>query len=369
MVMTYLRRAYSNFAAYVFDVPPRLMAFLFLLLLVSLPVAGISSTYLSALIYASIIAIFAMSWDLLGGRTGQISLGHALFFGLGGYTTALLFKFYGLPTIVTIPAALLVGALVSLLIGFPCLRVKGPYLALVTMAFPLIVSSVVKWSPLTPVTGGEFGVRLPAFFPSFPIAQQRIAEYYLALLLFFAAAVIMYKIANSKTGIVFVSILDDEVASKACGINVTKQKLIAFVISGVFASLAGCLQAHILKIVNPPMFDLSLSFAVVIVTYLGGIGTIYGPIVGAYIYVLLDRILLSQATLNQILGWFGLEVPRNFEFAKLLIFVLIVLVLVIKWPRGIARFTTDRLEDLEEARDLDERGKRIWKRYKSKKTD
>lgn len=367
MVMRNLRRAYSSFAAHVFDIPPRFMVFLFLSILLLLPMTDLGPYYLSIIIYANVLAIFAVSWDLLVGRTGQISLGHAIFFGIGSYSTALLFKYYGLPVWITIPIAMLIGALAALLLGFPCLRVKGPYLALVTMAFPLIISNIVKWSPLIPIFGGEFGIRrLPAFFPFLPIRQARIAEYYLTLFLLFVSSVIIYKIANSKTGIVLTSILDDELASKACGINVTKYKLMSFIISGLFGTLAGCVQTHILKVANPPMFGLTLSFAPVIITFLGGIGTIYGPIVGAYIYTILDKYLLT-ILLPKLCEYFNVTLPREFEYAKLLIFTVIVVILVIKWPRGVARFTTDKLEDLEEARDLDERGPRIWKRYKRKK--
>jgi len=367
MVIGYLRRAYSSFAAHVFDVPPRLMAFLFLMILLLVPAAGLGPYYLSIMIYANVVAIFAASWDLLVGRTGQISLGHAIFFGIGGYGSALLFKYYALSIWVTIPTAVLIGSLAALLLGFPCLRVKGPYLALVTMSFPLIIASTIKWSPLTDVFGGEYGIRgLPGFFPFLPIIQQRIAEYYFTLALLFASSVLIYKIANSKTGIVFMSILDDELASKACGINVTKYKLMSFMISGLFGTLAGCVQAHLLKVANPPMFELTVSFTPIIVTFLGGIGTIYGPIVGAYIYCILDRYFFSDLLPRLLRDNFQVSLPSEFVYAKLLIFTLIVLILVIKWPRGVSRFATDRLEDLEEARDLDERGPRIWKTYKKK---
>lgn len=369
MVMSYLRRAYSSFTAHVFDIPPRFMVLLLLLLLLLVPLSNISSYYLSILIYANVIAIFAASWDLLVGRTGLISLGHALFFGIAGYSTALLFKSYGLPIWITIPLATLFSSMISLFIGFICLRVKGPYLALVTMAFPLILSNIFSWSPLIPIFGGEFGIRgLPSFFPQLSIRSQRIAEYYLTLILLFISAVIIYKIANSKTGIVFISILDDEVASKACGINVTRYKLMSFITSGFFASLAGCIQAHLLKVANPPMFSLTLSFAVVIVTFLGGIGTIYGAIVGAYIYLLLDNYVLGILLPLILERFLGFTLPSEFDYAKFGIFAFIVVIMVIKWPRGIARFVTDKLEDLEEARDLDERGPKIWKTYKKKES-
>lgn len=371
MVRRYLRRGYSSFAAHVFDIPPRFMVFLFLIVLLLLPMVGLAPYYLSIIIQANVLAIFAVSWDLLVGRTGQISLGHAIFFGIGSYSTALLFKYYGLPVWITIPIALLTGSVAAFLLGFPGLRVKGPYLALVTMAFPLIVGTLLKWSPLIPIFGGEFGIRgLPAFFSFLPdptpqVNYQRIAEYYLTLFLLFVSSVIIYKIANSKTGIVLVSILDDELASKACGINVTKYKLMAFMISGLFGTLAGCVQTHLLHVANPPMFGLTLSFAPVIITFLGGIGTIYGPIVGSFIYLILDKYLLTDL-LPKLCEYFNVTLPDEFVYAKLLIFTLIVIILVIKWPRGVARFATDKLEDLEEARDLDERGPRIWKRYKRK---
>jgi len=357
MLTTYLRRVYSSFAVHVFDVPPRLLAFLLLLLFLVLPVTGLNPYILGILTSASVIAIFVASWDLLVGRTGQMSLGHALFFGIGAYSTALLGTYAGLPLFVTIPLAMLIGVSVGLLIGVPCLRVKGPYLALVTMAFPIILSSLVKYKYFSTWTRGEFGIRgLPSFFPFLPIRQQVLAEYYLTLLLLLASSVILYKVANSKTGIVLVSILDDEVASKACGINVTKYKVMTFGISGLFASLAGSIQAHLLGIANPPTLALTLSFIPVIVTFLGGLGTIYGPLVGTYIYYVLDKYVLTILV----------RIPTEWEHAKLLIFTAIVIILIIKWPRGIARFVTDELEDLQEERELEERGKHIWKKYKKK---
>ncbi len=377
MAVNYFKRAYSSFAAHVFDVPPRLLAFLLFMLLLLLPIAKPDPTIQSMFRDIFVFAIFAASWDLLVGRSGQISLGHALFFGIGGYGTALLYKFFQLPPWVTIPIAVLIGVLVSPLIGLPCLRVKGPYLALVTMALPLILSAVIKWGPVAPITGGEYGIGvgqpLPSLIPAeffekmgfgFREALQvvKLADYYLALVLLFIISIVLYKIANSKTGMVFVSILDDELASKSCGINVTRYKLMAFVISSLFATLTGAVYAHIVTIVNPWFLDITLSFTPVIITFLGGIGTIYGPLVGAHIYFILDGYVLQEMTELPYLTY------TQWTYARFLIFAVIVIVLIIKWPRGIARFVTDKLQDFEEARDLDERGKWIWKKYKKKKT-
>jgi len=356
MVTGYLRRAYTSFTAHVFDIPPRRLALLMTLLFLALPATGLNLYILTVLTSASLIAIFAASWDLLVGRCGLMSLGHALFFGVGGYSTALLFEHYGLPVWVTIPIAILIGTSVGFLIGFPCLKFRGPYLALVTMSFPIIINSLLYF--FDEIFHGELGVRgLPSFFPFLPTNQKIIVEYYFTFALLFISAVTLYKIANSHTGIVFLSILDDELAAKASGINVTKYKLMAFAISGLFASLVGAVQAHILSLANPPMFGLTLSFAPVIVTFLGGIGTIYGPILGAYIYLVLDRYVFMVLV----------KIPYELIYLKLLVFILIVTILILKWPRGLGRFVTDKLQDAEEARDIDERGPKIWKTYKKKK--
>ena len=371
-ITSYFRRAYSSFVAHVFDIPARFMAFLLFLTLLFIPLMGLAPFYLSVLIQANVIAIFAASWDLLVGRTGQISLGHAVFFGVGAYSTAILSSTvygFGLPLWVTIPIAMLVGSASALLIGFPCLRVKGPYLALVTMAFPLILQTVIKWAPLNSVFHGENGIKsgVPSLFPFLairPFNQQRLAEYYFSLILLFICAVIIYKIANSKTGIVFASILDDELSSKACGINTTKYKLMAFILSGLFATLAGAAQTHFSpRGADPSTFGLTMSFTPVVIAFLGGIGTIYGSIVGAYVYTLLDWFLLRDM-LPRLLPSLSYEA---IQYINLLIFSVLVLIFVIKWPRGVARFTTDKLEDLEEARNLDERGPKIWRTYKKKK--
>jgi len=360
MVRTYLQRAYSSFLTHVIDIPPRLLSFLLLLLLlvtpIVLPPTAMSTYFLGILITANVMAIFAASWDLLVGRAGQISLGHAIFFGMGAYTSALLIRFAGLPLWITIPIGVLIGTLIAVPIGFPCLRVKGPYLALVTLALPLIVTGILFY--FRDWTGGEHGLLLPRFFPFIvDMYQQRVAEFYLSLLVLFVSAVILYKVANSKTGIVFVSILDNEIGSKACGINVTNYKLLAFTVSAIFASLAGALNAHFVRVASPASFSLFLSFYAIIITIFGGIGTIYGPIAAAYIIYFLDQYILTTVVV----------VPADWHP---LIFMVIVIIFIVKWPRGIARFVVeDVFKELSKEREIEERGKRIWKKYKKKKEE
>jgi len=352
MIIAYLRRIYSSFAAHVFDIPPRLLALLLFLLLLCFPMTRPPLSIFVILTYTSIMAIFAASWDLLVGRTGQMSLGHALFYGIGTYVTGLLFYHLGWPLWVTVPLSVLTGVLAALLIGFPCLRVKGPYLALVTLAFPPILTGLILY--FRNITRGDMGIwGLPIFFPFVSYFQVYPANYYFSLLLLFVSGIILYKIATSKTGIVLTSILDDELASKASGINVTKYKLMAFAISGLFASLAGSVNAHLLHVANLTSLDIGLSFIVVAWTIFGGIGTIYGPIVGVYILQVLDQYILTQIV--------SLPTPWHY-----VIYSVVVIIFIIKWPRGLARFVTDKLKDLEKARDIEERGKWIWKTYKKK---
>jgi branched-chain amino acid transport system permease protein len=332
-----------------------MLAFLILVLLAVIPCAIINPLKLEdILVPANLMAILAVSWDLLVGRTGQISLGHALFYGAGAYGTALLFKYFNWPIWVTIPISLVVGVGVALIIGVPCLRMKGPYLALVTMAFPLAITGFLYY--FRDIFGGETGIgdirefvdgqtvlrRFPKVFPSLTAFDKIIANYYLSLALMAISSIIIYKIATSKTGIVFISILDDELGSKACGINVTKYKLMSFGLSGLFGSLAGTFYAHMVEgKANANFFHFSNSITPIIVTILGGIGTIYGPLVGTYIYYLLNKYIFTEV------------IPLD-PTIQLLLFIIVVILLIIKWPRGVARVIVEKLEDLEEPREIEE---------------
>jgi len=372
MATTYFRRAYLSFAEHVLDIPPRLLASMMLLIFLVYPITKPTIAILHVLTYANVMAIFAASWDLLVGRTGQMNLGHALFFGTSAYATALLSRYLNLSPWVTIPLSVLIGVLVALIIGFPCLRVKGPYLALVTLALPLVLTGPIKY--FRSITHGEMGLSgLPRLLQLPRMYEVLVAEYYFTLALLFVSGILLYKVAYSRMGIVMVSILDNELASKACGINVTKYKLLAFAISGLFGGLAGGVSVHILGTsVNVEALGVTLSFQAIIIAILGGIGTIYGPIAAAYILITLD-----MYGLRQIFGWLAANnlIPAAVTETRIesslhwIMYVLFIIILIIKWPRGIGRFVTDKLKDLQEARELDERGKHVWKTYKKKKEE
>jgi branched-chain amino acid transport system permease protein len=348
MPAKHIRRAYTSFATHVYDVPPRMLAFLIFIILSLVPLALSDLAILQKLAYMNMIAILAVSWDLLVGRTGQISMGHAIFYGVGAYSAALLFKYFGWPAWMTIPISLLVGVGIAVAIGLPCLRVKGPYLALVTMSLPLAVTGFLYY--FSEVFGSDIGIPLNRMFPlSIGFRGQFVANYYLSFSLMAISAVIVYKIAASRTGVVFVSLLDDELASKACGINVTKYKLMSFAISGLFGSLAGCVQAYFGSRVMPNYFDFSISLIPIIVTIVGGIGTIYGPLVGTYVYY-----LLSDYVFPAIVNYVAPQYSQYTGFIGSVIFVSLVVIFVIRWPRGIARAIVDKLSDIQEPREIEE---------------
>jgi branched-chain amino acid transport system permease protein len=356
MSVRYLRKAYTSFATHVYDVPPRMLAFLILIILSIVPLTQVKLSILQELTYANMIAILAVSWDLLVGRAGQISMGHAVFWGVGAYSAALLFQYFGWPVWMTVPITLLVGVGIAVAIGIPCLRVKGPYLALVTMSLPLAVTGFLyNYS----VFKGDIGIRLSEIFPaSFGWVGHFVADYYLSLSLMAISVVIIYKIAASRTGVVFVSLLDDELASKASGINVTKYKLMAFAISGLFGSLAGCVEAYFSSRATPNFFDISISIIPILVTILGGIGTIYGPLVGTYIYYLLLHYVFPP-----IVSFVAPGFARSTDVIGLIVFLVVVIVFATRWPRGIARTIVDKLGDLQEAREIEEIEKKKVKRF------
>jgi branched-chain amino acid transport system permease protein len=365
----YLRRAYSSFVIHVLDIPPRLLAFLFFLLLLTYPVTRPGITYLFILTMANVMAIFATSWDLLI-RTGQMSLGHALFFGGGAYTTAILGVFFGFPVWVTIPLGMCICVFLAFLIGLPALRTKGPYLALITMAVPLILIGAVLY--FSTVTGGDRPIYgLPRLFPIVSMYQAQIVDYYFTMLLLVISGIVLYKICYSRIGMVMVSILDDEVASKASGINTTKYKIMAFAISALFAGLAGSVSAHLLgTTVQEGLLDVTQSFMPIIIAIFGGIGTIFGPLAAAYIITILN---MPGGALYSIFTWMvahGLVSASLVDIYSsevyMIIFIVIIILIIVKWPVGLARYVTDKLKDLSEEREIGERGKHIWKTYKKK---
>ena len=255
-----------------------------IILLTIIPVITTNAYILGIFISANLLAIFAASWDILAGVTGQFSFGQALFFGVAAYMSGALNLFLGIPPWLTIPIGGAFGVLVGFLVGLPSLRLKGGYFTVTSLIFPGILGILILEYP--DLFGGEAGL-----YGLSPISSEIWVTYYAAMALMVASIYILRRIATSNIGLIFRSIRDDQMAAEATGINTTKYKFLSFAISGLFAGIAGGFQAHLLMFVGTYVFDIFYSLQAMLVAALGGIGTIIGAVGGAYIMSLLNEIL------------------------------------------------------------------------------
>jgi branched-chain amino acid transport system permease protein len=243
---------------------------------------------LSILIFVNIYALFGASWDILSGVTGIFSFGQAFFFGVAGYVSALLNVQFGLLPWITIPLGGVFGMIFGLVFGLPSLRLKGPYFTIMSLLFPSIVIGIIYMFPW--LSGGEAGI-----YGLDPISSDISTTYLASLLLMIGSIFVLMKIAGSRLGLIFRSIRDDIDTAESTGINTIKYKFLAFAISGLFAGLAGAFQAHFLLSISPFVFNPSYSISAILYASLGGIGTILGSVVGAFIMSILNEALRGIA--------------------------------------------------------------------------
>ena len=250
--------------------------------------SGYAKFWQGMLIQIFILAIFAMSYDLLLGFSGILSFGHAMFFGVGGYTVAILIgKNFNWPLGLALLAVLVVALLQSLLFGVLSLRVKGVYLAMVTLAFAemfFILAEAGDFRVYTGADDGLHGFGVPAYLSA---TDHRMRFYYLALLLFVLVFLAARRLVNSPTGKVMVAARENENRATMIGYNTFWFKLIAFVAAGVFAALAGALIALYNHSVTPSMLSVNRTIDALAMTIIGGVGTLIGPILGATVVSLL----------------------------------------------------------------------------------
>ena len=208
-----------------------------------LPFVGISTTQLLVVTGAFYFGMFAMSWDTVSGYTGEISFGHALFFAVGGYTSTLLNLGYGVSPALSIPAGVVLAAVAGVLIGVPALRVRGPYLSLITLVAPLILLQV--FVIFGDIFGGELGLSAPTgLVDAADFGLVVFANYYIGLGLFLAIMGLLFVVTRSDVGSVLTAVREDEDAVAAAGLNVAKFKLFAFVLSAAVGGLAGAVFVH-----------------------------------------------------------------------------------------------------------------------------
>jgi branched-chain amino acid transport system permease protein len=293
---------------------------------------GIDDYQARLLVFIAINIILATSLNLINGFTGQFSIGHAGFMAVGAYSSAYFSVTYGkgieasleglgetLAASVVLLIAIVIGALVAslagLMVGIPSLRLKGDYLAIVTLGFAEIIRIVIL---NIDAVGGATGYQVPGY-----------ANFLWIGIFTVITVVVIHNIVRSDTGRALVSIREDELAAEAMGVNTTRYKVTSFVIGSAFAGVAGVLFAHYNKFLSTNDFQFIKSFEIIIMIVIGGMGSMTGAILGAIIVTLLPE-LLRQLPDIQVAG-------TIFRFAdlRLVIFALVLILTMILRPQGI----------------------------------
>ncbi|MEM4281845.1 MAG: branched-chain amino acid ABC transporter permease [Candidatus Caldarchaeum sp.] len=223
----------------------------------------------------NIFALLAVSWNLLSGYMGLLSLGHSFFFAGGGYAAAIVALNLGIPPIVAIFVGAVIITGLSCLIGLPSLKLRGHFFALVTLVIPVIAYQVTNALPQLGGHDGVFGIP--------PISTDANVVYLISLSFVFLGVMVTYVVVRSRLGIIFSCIKDDETASMACGIDVPRYKLYCLAVSVFLAGLAGGLYAFLNGVISPATYELEKASLPLLMTLLGGRSTLLGPVVGAYI--------------------------------------------------------------------------------------
>jgi branched-chain amino acid transport system permease protein len=278
--------------------------------LVAVPLFA-NSDYLPGILTIALCnAMWAASWDFMSGLTGRENFGHALFIGSGAYTAGFLATTFNLNPWWGLPAAAIVAVLFSLVIGIPTLRLRGPYFALAMLSGATVMQSFTII--FSQYTGGQDGLN-----GIFPIFDSVAADYYLTLAIAVATVVVLKIIALSPWGTILRAIRGDEATCQAAGINVSFYKITALMISAAFAGLGGALYANSEQQVGPDLFAVVLSINTIILVYIGGMGTIYGPAGAALVFALL------------------IEKLRYFSEYRLWVYTLILMFVLFFLPKGL----------------------------------
>ena len=284
-------------------------------LLALLPLLGMSSYVMHILILVIMWSVIGMAWNLLSGYCGQVSFGHAAFFGTGAYTAGMLYSKFGISGWWGLPASILVVTGFALVIGYICLRLRGPFFALATLSMGVILRITAE--NLVDFTGGDLGIMIRE-----RTWVEKIWYYYIILAIACGTYLAVKAIIGSKLGYYFVAIREDQDAAESLGINTTFYKTIALCISAVLTGFAGAFYTNYMGYIDPKVvFALhDISIVAIMVVMVGGVATFWGPAVGAVIMVVLAEYIRSIP---------GLGTAHQTLFGVLLIVIIIFL------PNGI----------------------------------
>jgi branched-chain amino acid transport system permease protein len=254
------------------------------------PLVADRPTWQNTAILMLMTAELGVAWNILGGYAGQVSLGHAAFFGAGAYVSTLLSMKLGLSPWLGMLAGGCAAGVLSLLVGWPCFRLKGHYFAMATIAVGEIVQAVVNgWDAL----GGAVGFNLPLAETGFwglVFNRSKLPYYYIALALLLLALLVNWLVARSHVGYYLRAIKDEPDAARSLGVSLTRYKLYAIVISSFLVAMGGTLYAQKELFIDPgSTLSTSLSIKMALVAILGGVGTLLGPVIGAVILTAIEE--------------------------------------------------------------------------------
>lgn len=273
--------------------------------------------YRSFIMFTMMWAVLALSWNIISGYTGYTSFGHVVFYGAGAYASAILVADHGWNWIATLAVGGALGVALACLIGYPVLRLKGPYFAIAMLGAAEGTRVLVTvWDSLT---HGGAGISLPN-------AENSRETYFAMLALLACTMLAAYWVAHSRFGVRLNAIREDEVAAEALGIDTTRYKLAAFALSALFPAVAGGIQANKTLYVNPDgEFFLQITITMMLMAMLGGKGTVIGPIVGAAALYGVQEIVWVK-----------------FPFAHLILFGIFLILVARFMPRGVVGLCIDR---------------------------
>lgn len=289
-----------------------------------LPAVGLRDPYIThVLVLCMMHAVLASSWNLLVGYAGIFSFGHQAFFGVGCYVSALLAMRAGVNPWLGLPIAGLAAAVLGTFIALPTLRLRAaPYIAIATMGFAEIARIVAQ--NLVDLTRGELGLwGIPPLTDIGPVSfagGNRTAYYYVMLAIFIVTMTVLWKLVRSPFGLALVGIRESQDAAESLGVNITRYKVAAFTISSFFAGVAGAFYAHYILILTPSsVLSVGVMVEIVAVTMVGGLGTLLGPVAGAFALTL------------------ALEQMRALGDWRLLIYGAALVGLIMFMPEGVVR--------------------------------
>jgi branched-chain amino acid transport system permease protein len=256
--------------------------------------------WLAQLIFVLIYAVVGLGLMLLAGFTGQFSIGHAAFLGVGAYTQAVLTQM-GWPFPLAMAVAAALSAAVGVVVGLPALRVKGIYLGIATLSFGFIVEEgLARWES---VTGGNAGkhVKAPEAFGW--KLDTDVEFYFLCLVIAVLATLAVLNLLRSPTGRAFVAIRDSEVSAQSMGINLAHYKTLSFALSAALAGISGALYAHKIKFLTPDQFNIVQSIDLLLMVVIGGLGSVHGAFLGAIFLITMPQLIsLSKDYLPAVVG-------------------------------------------------------------------